>query len=39
MAGGYSGRADRREMISMLHTAVDRGVTFFEPARQLNQSQ
>ena len=39
MAGGYSGRPDRQEMISMLHNAVDRGVTFFEPARQLNQSQ
>jgi aryl-alcohol dehydrogenase-like predicted oxidoreductase len=32
MTGGYSGRPDRQEMISMLHTAVDRGVTFFDTA-------
>ena len=32
MTGGYSGRPDRQEMISLLHAAVDRGVTFFDTA-------
>jgi aryl-alcohol dehydrogenase-like predicted oxidoreductase len=32
MTGGYSDRPDRQEMISLLHTAVDRGVTFFDTA-------
>ena len=32
MTGGYSGRPDRQEMISLLHAAVDLGVTFFDTA-------
>ncbi len=32
MTGGYSDKPDRREMISLLHAAVDRGVTFFDTA-------
>jgi aryl-alcohol dehydrogenase-like predicted oxidoreductase len=32
MTGGYSEKPDRREMISLLHDAVDRGVTFFDTA-------
>jgi aryl-alcohol dehydrogenase-like predicted oxidoreductase len=32
MTGGYSDRPDRREMISLIRTAVDRGVTFFDTA-------
>jgi len=32
MTGGYGGRPDRREMISLLHAAVDHGVTFFDTA-------
>jgi len=32
MTGGYSDRPDRKEMISLLHAAVDRGVTFFDTA-------
>src|SRR5215210_9392132 len=32
MTGGYSGRPDRQQMISLLHAAVDRGVTFFDTA-------
>jgi aryl-alcohol dehydrogenase-like predicted oxidoreductase len=32
MTGGYSGRPNRQEMISLLHAAVDRGVTFFDTA-------
>ncbi len=32
MTGGYSGTPDRQEMISLLHAAVDRGVTFFDTA-------
>ncbi len=32
MTGGYSDRPDRYEMISLLHTAVDLGVTFFDTA-------
>jgi len=32
MTGGYSGRPDRREMISLIRAAVDRGVTFFDTA-------
>src|SRR5664279_1175763 len=34
MTGGYSGRPDRQEMISLLHAAVDRGVTFFDTAER-----
>jgi aryl-alcohol dehydrogenase-like predicted oxidoreductase len=32
MTGGYSDRPDRQEMVSLLRTAVDRGVTFFDTA-------
>jgi aryl-alcohol dehydrogenase-like predicted oxidoreductase len=32
MSGGYSERPDRNEMIALLHTAVDLGVTFFDTA-------
>jgi aryl-alcohol dehydrogenase-like predicted oxidoreductase len=32
MTGGYSDRPDRREMISLVQAAVDRGVTFFDTA-------
>jgi aryl-alcohol dehydrogenase-like predicted oxidoreductase len=32
MTGGYSGRPDRDEMISLLRSAVDLGVTFFDTA-------
>nr|WP_269327752.1 aldo/keto reductase [Kineosporia mesophila] len=32
MTGGYGGRPDRQEMISLLHQAVDLGVTFFDTA-------
>ena len=32
MTGGYSDRPDRREMVSLIRTAVDRGVTFFDTA-------
>lgn len=32
MTGGYSDSPDRQEMISLLRTAVDRGVTFFDTA-------
>jgi aryl-alcohol dehydrogenase-like predicted oxidoreductase len=32
MTGGYSETPDRREMISLLRTAVDLGVTFFDTA-------
>ena len=32
MTGGYSDKPDRQEMISLLHAAVDRGVTFFDTA-------
>jgi aryl-alcohol dehydrogenase-like predicted oxidoreductase len=32
MTGGYSDRPDRQEMISLIRTAVDRGVTFFDTA-------
>ena len=32
MTGGYSDKPDRQEMISVIHTAVDRGVTFFDTA-------
>ena len=32
MTGGYSDKPDRHEMISVIHTAVDRGVTFFDTA-------
>ena len=32
MSGGYSDKPDRQEMISLIRTAVDRGVTFFDTA-------
>ena len=32
MTGGYSDRPDRREMVSLIRTAVDRGVTLFDTA-------
>lgn len=32
MTGGYSEKPDRLEMISLIRTAVDRGVTFFDTA-------
>ena len=32
MSGGYSDRPDRREMLSLIQAAVDRGVTFFDTA-------
>ncbi len=32
MTGGYSGRPDPARMISLLHSAVERGVTFFDTA-------
>src|SRR5829696_6187689 len=32
MTGGYSDRPDWEEMISLIRTAVDRGVTFFDTA-------
>jgi len=32
MTGGYSETPDRQEMISLIHAAVDRGVTFFDTA-------
>jgi aryl-alcohol dehydrogenase-like predicted oxidoreductase len=32
MTGGFSATPDRQEMISLIRTAVDRGVTFFDPA-------
>ena len=32
MTGGYSDKPDRDEMISLIRTAVDRGVTFFDTA-------
>ena len=32
MTGGYSEQPDRQEMITLLGTAVDRGVTFFDTA-------
>jgi aryl-alcohol dehydrogenase-like predicted oxidoreductase len=32
MTGGYSDRPDRQEMIALIRTAVDRGVTFFDTA-------
>jgi aryl-alcohol dehydrogenase-like predicted oxidoreductase len=32
MTGGYSDKPGRQEMISLLRTAVDRGVTFFDTA-------
>ena len=33
MTGGYSDRPDWQEMISLIRTAVDRGVTFFDTAQ------
>jgi aryl-alcohol dehydrogenase-like predicted oxidoreductase len=32
MTGGYSDKPNRQEMISLIRTAVDRGVTFFDTA-------
>jgi aryl-alcohol dehydrogenase-like predicted oxidoreductase len=32
MTGGYSDMPDRQEMLSLIRTAVDRGVTFFDTA-------
>ena len=32
MTGGYSEKPDRQEMLSLIRTAVDRGVTFFDTA-------
>ena len=32
MTGGYSDKPDRHDMISLIRTAVDRGVTFFDTA-------
>ncbi len=32
MTGGYSDKPDRREMISLIRMAVERGVTFFDTA-------
>src|SRR3984893_4861410 len=32
MTGGYSEKPDRQEMISLIHKAVDLGVTFFDTA-------
>ena len=32
MTGGYSDKPDRQEMLSLIRTAVDRGVTFFDTA-------
>ena len=33
MTGGYSEKPDRDQMISLIRTAVDRGVTFFDTAQ------
>src|SRR5438128_1916932 len=33
MSDGYGPAADRREMISLIRTAVDRGITFFDTAQ------
>jgi aryl-alcohol dehydrogenase-like predicted oxidoreductase len=32
MTGGYSGMPDRKDMVALLRSAVDRGVTFFDTA-------
>ncbi|GAA4962612.1 aldo/keto reductase [Yinghuangia aomiensis] len=32
MTGGYGGDPDRRDMLALLHAAVDEGVTFFDTA-------
>jgi aryl-alcohol dehydrogenase-like predicted oxidoreductase len=32
MTGGYSDTPDRQEMMSLIRTAVDRGVTLFDTA-------
>ena len=32
MTGGYSDKPDRQEMISVIRTAADRSVTFFDTA-------
>src|SRR5437773_11863003 len=33
MTGGYSASPDRREMIALIRSAVERGVTFFDTAQ------
>jgi aryl-alcohol dehydrogenase-like predicted oxidoreductase len=33
MTGGYSDKPDRQEMILLIRTAVDRGITFFDTAQ------
>src|SRR6478672_7254898 len=33
MTGGYSAMPERREMIALIRTAVERGVTFFDTAQ------
>jgi aryl-alcohol dehydrogenase-like predicted oxidoreductase len=33
MSSGYGPPADKQEMISLIRTAVDRGVTFFDTAQ------
>ena len=35
MSYSYAPIPDRKEMISLLHAAVERGVTFFDTARSL----
>lgn len=32
MSYGYGPAADKKEMIKLIHTAIDRGVTFFDTA-------
>lgn len=32
MSHGYGPASDKKEMISLIHTAIDRGVTFFDTA-------
>jgi aryl-alcohol dehydrogenase-like predicted oxidoreductase len=32
MSGGYGPAGDRREMIALIRSAVDRGITFFDTA-------
>jgi len=33
MSYGYGPAADKRQMISLIRTAVDRGITFFDTAQ------
>jgi aryl-alcohol dehydrogenase-like predicted oxidoreductase len=37
MTGGYSASPDRQEMIALIRTAVERGVTFFDTAQVYGQ--